>query len=238
MVILGALVNGIAALVGGALGMIVGTKLKQDMGNFLMVGMGLCVVLAGVQGMAAGGSVLQVTLAITLGGIIGHLINLDGIIHHFGDRIQDRMQAFAAGNPAFANMSAGFVNATLVICIGSMAIVGSLQSGLTLDHSTLFAKSLMDMIITMLLATTMGAGVMLSSLVVFAYEALLSLGASFIAPYLTQAVITQMLATGSLLLFAVGLNLAKITDIKVANFLPACFLPIVLVPLLMLCGLM
>lgn len=238
MVILGALVNGIAAVVGGMLGMLLGTKLRQDMGDFLMVGMGLCVVLAGVQGMASGGSVLLVTLAITLGGAIGHLINLDGIIHHFGDRIQDRLQAFTEGNPAFANISAGFVNATLVVCIGSMAIVGSLQSGLTLNHSTLFAKSFMDMVINMLLATTMGAGVMLSGIVVFVYEALLSLGASGIAPYLTQAVITHMLATGSLLLFAVGLNLAKITDIKVANFLPACFLPIVLVPLLSTCGLM
>ena len=238
MVILGALVNGIAAVVGGVLGVAVGTKLKQDLGDFLMVGMGLCIVLTGVQGMAAGGSVLQVTLAITLGGIIGHLLNLDGIIHHFGDRIQGRMQAFTEGNPVFANISAGFVNATLVICIGSMAIVGSLQSGLTLNHATLFAKSLMDMVITMLMATTMGAGVILSGIVVFVYEALLSLAANVIAPYLTQAVITQMLATGSLLLFDVGLNLAKITDIKVANFLPACFLPIVLVPILMACGLM
>ena len=144
----------------------------------------------------------------------------------------------AQGNPAFANVSRGFVSSTLVICIGSMAIVGSLESGLALDHSTLFTKSLMDFVINMLMATTMGVGVMLSGVVVFAYEALLSLGASVIAPMLSDLVISQMLVTGSLLLFAVGTNLAGITDIKVANLLPACFLPIALAPLLVACGLL
>ena len=102
----------------------------------------------------------------------------------------------------------------------------------------MFTKSLMDFVINMLMATTMGVGVMLSGVVVFAYEALLSLGASVIAPMLSDLVISQMLVTGSLLLFAVGTNLAGITDIKVANLLPACFLPIALAPLLVACGLL
>ena len=185
-----------------------------------------------------GGSVLLVTLSVGIGGVVGHLLDIDGVVRRFGDRVQDRLVGLAQGNPAFANVSRGFVSSTLVICIGSMAIVGSLESGLALDHSTLFTKSLMDFVINMLMATTMGVGVMLSGVVVFAYEALLSLGASVIAPMLSDLVINQMLVTGSLLLFAVGTNLAGITDIKVANLLPACFLPIALAPLLVACGLL
>lgn len=239
MVILGSLVNGLAAVVGGLAGVLLGTRVRRDMGDFLMVAMGLCVILAGVQGMAQqGGSVLLVTLSVGLGGVVGHLLDIDGVVRRFGDRVQDRLVGLAQGSPAFANVSRGFVSSTLVICIGSMAIVGSLESGLALDHSTLFTKSLMDFVINMLMATTMGVGVMLSGVVVFAYEALLSLGASVIAPMLSDLVINQMLVTGSLLLFAVGTNLARITDIKVANLLPACFLPIALAPLLVACGLL
>ena len=239
MVILGSLVNGFAAVVGGLAGVLLGTRVRRDMGDFLMVAMGLCVILAGVQGMAQqGGSVLLVTLSVGLGGVVGHLLDIDGVVRRFGDRVQDRLVGLAQGSPAFANVSRGFVSSTLVICIGSMAIVGSLESGLALDHSTLFTKSLMDFVINMLMATTMGVGVMLSGVVVFAYEALLSLGASVIAPMLSDLVINQMLVTGSLLLFAVGTNLSGITDIKVANLLPACFLPIALAPLLVACGLL
>lgn len=238
MVILGALVNGIAAIAGGLIGMLVGTHLRKDLGDFLLVGMGLCVCLTGIQGMFAGGSILLVTLAMTLGGTIGHLADIDGAIRRLGDAIQARAEALFADNPAFANVSRGFVSSTLVICIGSMAIVGSLESGLVLDHSTLYAKSLMDFIINVIMATTMGAGVMLSGVAVFVYEALLSLAASAIAPVLTDAIITQMLATGSLLLFGLGLNMLGISDIKVANFLPACLLPIVLTPLLAMAGLL
>jgi uncharacterized membrane protein YqgA involved in biofilm formation len=238
MVILGALVNGIAAIVGGLLGVLLGQRVPKEMGDFLMVAIGLAVILTGVQGMVQGGSVLLVTLAMTLGGIIGYAIDIDGHVRRFGERVQDRLYEYSNGNEAFKNIARGFVNSTLVICIGSMAIVGSLESGLALDHSTLFAKSLMDMVINVLMAASMGVGVMLSGIVVFVYEALLSIGAGFLAPFLSDEIINEMLVTGSLLLFSVGCNLSGITDIKVANLLPACFLPIALVPLMTWLGLL
>ena len=105
-----------------------------------------------------------------------------------------------------------------------------LQSGLQLDHTTLFAKALIDAVVVMVMATTLGIGVPVSGLSVFVYEALLSLGASFIAPLLSDAVIAQMVCVGSLLLLAVGLNMLKIAEINAANFLPAAFVPIALVP--------
>ena len=233
MVILGALANGLAAVVGGLIGTLCGSRVDREAGDFLMVAIGLCVVMTGVQGMAVeGGSALMVTLGVSLGGLLGYVIDLDGLVRRLGDAIQARCDRRFAGNPAFADVSRGFVSSTLVICIGSMAIVGSLESGLALDHSMLLTKSAMDFVINVLLATTTGGGVMLSGVAVFAYEGLLSLGASLLAPLLSEAVITQVMVTGSLLIFVVGTNLCGITDIKVANLLPACVLPVVLVPLL------
>lgn len=237
-VLIGALVNGIAAVVGGGLGVLLQQRLRKDVADHLMVGVGLAVILAGVQGMAAGGSVLLVTLAMTIGGVCGQLLDLDGLVRRWGDHMQAAAERRFARNPSVSNISRGFVSSTLVICIGSMAIVGSLESGLTLDHSTLFAKSVMDLVINVLMATSMGAGVMLSGPVVFVYEALLSSSAAWVAPLLTSVATTQLLATGSLLLFAVGTNLCGITNIKVANFLPACIAAPLLVPLLSAGGLL
>lgn len=150
------------------------------------------------------------------------MVDIDAAIHRFGDWIQRKLDAAFKGSTALGNFSDGFVAATLFICIGAMAILGSLQSGLQLDHSTLYAKALIDMVVVMVMATTLGVGVPFSGVCVFVYEAALSLAASALAPLLTDAVIAEMVCAGSLLLLAIGMNMLKITDIKVANFLPRC----------------
>lgn len=226
MVILGALVNGIAVVFGGVFGLVFKRFVSRKLGDFLMQGLGLCVILVGVQGMVGGQSVTVCVLSIVFGGAIGYWIDIDGAIHRFGDWIQRKLDSAFKGSTAMGNFSDGFVAATLFICIGAMAILGSLQSGLQLDHSTLYAKALIDLVVVMVMATTLGIGVPFSGACVFAYEAVLSLAASALAPFLTDAVITEMVCAGSLLLLAIGLNMLKITDIKVANFLPAAFLPI------------
>lgn len=226
MIILGALVNGIATVFGGVLGLIFKRRVSQKLGDFLMSGLGLCVVLVAVQGMVKGGDVIVTVLSIVIGGALGYWLDIDAAVHRFGDWVQERINKAFKGKTAFGNFSDGFVASTLFICIGAMAILGSLQSGLQLDHSTLYAKALIDMVVVMVMATTLGIGVPFSGICVFVYEALLSLSASLLAPLLTDAVINEMVCAGSLLLLAIGLNMLKITDIKVANFLPAAFLPI------------
>lgn len=228
MVILGALVNGIATVIGGVLGLVFKRRVSQKLGDFLMQGLGLCVMLVGVQGMVKGQSITITVLSIVVGGILGYWIDINAAIHRFGDWIQRKLDAAFKGSTALGNFSDGFVAATLFICIGAMAILGSLQSGLQLDHSTLYAKALIDMVVVMVMATTLGIGVPFSGVCVFAYEAALSLAASALAPLLTDAVIAEMVCAGSLLLLGIGMNMLKITDVKVANFLPAAFLPIAL----------
>ncbi len=226
MVILGSLVNGIATVFGGVLGLLFKRRMPNDLGDFLMKGLGLCVILVAVQGMVKGGDVVVTVLSIVVGGMLGFAVDIDGWIHRFGDWVQVKIDRAFRGSTALGNFSDGFVSSSLFICIGSMAVLGSLQSGLQLDHSTLFAKAVIDMVVVMVMATTLGVGVPFSGIAVFAYEAALSLGASLIAPLLTDAVINEMVCAGSLLLLAIGLNMLKLTDIKVANYLPAAFMPI------------
>lgn len=221
MVILGSLVNGLATVLGGVLGLLFKRKMPDSLGDFLMKGLGLCVILVAVQG-----DVVVTVLSIVVGGLIGFAVDIDGWIHRFGDWVQEKIDRAFRGSTALGNFSDGFVSSSLFICIGSMVVLGSLQSGLQLDHSTLFAKAVIDMVVVMVMATTLGVGVPFSGIAVFAYEAALSLGASLIAPLLTDAVINEMVCAGSLLLLAIGLNMLKLTDIKVANYLPAAFMPI------------
>uniref|UniRef100_UPI0035A00146 DUF554 family protein n=1 Tax=Jeotgalibaca porci TaxID=1868793 RepID=UPI0035A00146 len=125
------------------------------------------------------------------------------------------------------SIAQGFVTASLIVCVGAMGIVGSLQSGLANDHSTLFAKALIDGIVCIVLASTLGIGVVLSGFVIILYEGSLTLFASVLAPLLTDSVINDLTTVGSLLIIALSLNLLKVTDIKVMNLAPAVFMPII-----------
>ena len=120
----------------------------------------------------------------------------------------------------------GFVTASLIFCVGSLAIVGSLESGLTGDHQTLFAKSILDGVTSVILTSSLGIGVMFSALSIFLYQGSITLAASFVKPLLVPEVISQMTAVGGLLIIAIGLNLLEMTKIRIGNMLPAIFIPL------------
>ena len=195
-----------------------------------MSGLGLCVILVGIDGMLGDTSILVVIASMVIGSRVGYAIDLDGLITKLGQAIQSKLTSKFSGSAKLGHFSEGFVAATLFICVGSMAVVGSLQSGLQLDHSTLFAKAVIDMVVVAVMAATLGIGVPFSGICVFFYEAALSLAASALSPLLTEPVIGAMTTTGSLLLLAVGLNMLGITHIKVANMLPAAFAPLLFIP--------
>jgi uncharacterized membrane protein YqgA involved in biofilm formation len=238
VVVLGALLNGLEAFLGGVIGLLFKTRVSDDLGDFLLKGQGLAVILVSVQGMAAGGSVVVVTLAVALGCLVGYLIDLDGLVRRLGDWAQARLSRLFAGSKRLGSFSEGFVTATLFCCTGAMAIVGSLESGIQLNHDTLIAKGLIDLVVCIPFAATMGIGVPFVGVSLVVYEGVLSLLASALGGILTEAVIAQVSATGSLLLLAVGTNLLKVTDLKVANMLPSAFMPIALVPLMSAMGML
>ena len=238
MVIFGALMNALEAFVGGLLGLVFKSRVSDDLGDFLLKGQGLCVVLVAVQGMTGEGNISVVTLSVALGALVGYLLDIDGAVRRLGDWVQGRLDALLAGSDRFGSFSEGFVTATLFTCTGAMAIVGSLESGIALQHETLIAKGVIDLVVCIPMAATLGIGVPFCGVSLLVYESVLSLAASLLGPLLTDMVIAQMSVTGSLLLFAVATNLLDLTDLKVANLLPAAFMPIALVPLMGAVGLL
>lgn len=235
MILFGALINGIEAALGGVLGVVLRRWIKKDMGDFLIVGQGLCMVLIAIQGMQ-GGSAVIVTLSMALGSALGFLLDIDGWFRRVGDAIQSRLDKSFKGNENLGVFSRGFVPASILVCTGSMAIMGSLQSGIQLDHAALLSKGLLDLVICMVMASTLGIGVAFSGVTVFVYEGLLTLLAANISPLLSAAVIENMVVTGSLLLLAIGFDLMGVVPIKVANMIPAAFMPALIVFLFALFG--
>lgn len=221
---------------GGLIGLLFKRHVSDALGDFLLKGQGLCVLLVAVQGMVQGGSVIVVTLSVALGSLLGFAVDLDRRVRRLGDWAQRRLDTLFAGSERMGSFSDGFVAATLFCCTGAMAIVGSLQAGISLDHSTLISKGLIDLVVCMPLAATLGIGVPFAGVSIVLYESVLSLLAAALGTLLSDAVITEMSVTGSLLLLAMGTNLLGVTDLKVANLLPAAFLPIAVVPLLQLVG--
>ena len=227
----GTLVNFVAILLGSGLGIVLKRGIPERLRSALVNGMGLCVLFVGVRGLFEGETTLLIVLSIAIGGLLGTLLKLDSLLDRMGGALEQRVQKGAADG-SFAQ---GFVSASLLFCVGAMAIVGSLNSGLRGDHEMLFTKSVLDGVMALSLASTLGAGVAFSAVPVLLYQGTIALSAGALAPLLSSAAIADMTAAGSLLIVAIALNQLKCTDIKVVNYIPAVFLPLVyhlLLPLL------
>jgi uncharacterized membrane protein YqgA involved in biofilm formation len=160
-----------------------------------------------------------------VGVVIGELLNLDKRINSLGDKIQSLLRGRGG------NVAQGFVSASLLFCVGSMAIVGALNSGIAGDHSIQITKGVIDMVAAIIFASSLGVGVLFSAVLVFVYQGAISLLASYIQPFLTADVIMCMTAVGSLVIIGLGLNLLGVTKMKIMNFVPAIFLPIAFIPI-------
>ena len=224
MILTGTLVNSLTIITGTVIGMLLGRFIPERMSDAVSKGVALCVLYIGIDGMLAGENTLVAIIATVIGAIIGELLRLDDRMHDLGDWVERRF----AKNGTKGSISEGFVSASLLFCVGAMAIMGSLDSGLLRDHSTLYAKSTLDGITSIVYGSTMGVGVALSAVPIFLYQGAIALGASFIEPFLTPEVIAEMKCVGSILITGLALNLLGLTKIKVVNYVPAIFLPILL----------
>ena len=231
----GTLVNAVAVILGALIGLVVHKFMKnaksekktESLSDCVFAGLALCVMMIGITGAIAVQSddMLIVIFSVVLGAVIGHLCNIDGALNRLGERVE-AMTKHSGGSVA-----RGFVSASLLFCVGSMAIVGSLQSGLGGGHATLYAKSLIDFFSAIVLAISMGFGVLLSFIPVFVYQGAITLLAQWVSPVLSADVIRCMSVVGSLLIIGLSLNMLNVTKIKVANYLPAIILPALLIPL-------
>ncbi len=216
---LGTIVNAAPIVAGSLIGLLFKKGFSKKIADAVMTGLALCVLYIGVSGALEGQHVLAVILSMVVGGIAGTLLDLDARLKKLGDRIEARIK-----NGAQSGFSNGLVTASLLYCVGAMAILGALASGLRGDHSILYTKSLLDFISAIVLAATLGMGVAFSAVPVLMYQGLITLLAQFVAPVLNDVAVADMTCTGSLLLIALGLNMLGVTKIKVMNYVPGIFL--------------
>lgn len=218
---LGTIVNTLAVAAGGAIGLLLKKGIPQKITDAVMQGLALCVIFMGVSGALEGSKTLAMIVAMALGAVVGTLLDLDGRLNKLGDTIEAKMGPGGQGR-----IATGFVTASLLYCVGALSIVGSLQSGLTGNHSMLYTKSMLDFISSIVLCASLGVGVILSAVTLFLYQGVITLLAQALAPILTDAVIAEMTCVGSLLIIGMGLNMLGVTKIKIMNYVPAIFIVI------------
>lgn len=214
---LGVLVNSVAVIIGGLIGLIFKSKISDKVSKPVMVGLGVCVLYIGISGSLEGENVLIAITAIVLGIITGTVLNIDDNINKLANKVE---QKFKKEN-SVESLSEGFVTATLLFCIGAMTITGSIQAGLVNDNSILITKSILDFVSAIMLAASLGRGVLLSSISLLFTQGLLVILSSVIAPYINDSLINEITCVGSLIIILIGTNLMEITKVKVADFLPA-----------------
>ena len=171
-----------------------------------------------------GNNTIITIVSMAVGALIGELINIDKWLNKLGETIQKKLDK---GNGKESRIAEGFVNASLLFCVGAMSIVGALQAGLAGNYDTIYAKTVLDGVSSIIFSASMGIGVIFSSVTVLLYQGGITLCASFLSGILSQAVIAEMTAVGSLMIVGLGLNLLEVTDIKIANLLPGILVPVV-----------
>lgn len=216
---LGTIVNTLAVIAGSIVGILLHRKLSARYSEIVMKAIGLFTVVIALNLAFKSSQLLIVLISLALGGLLGESLKMDERLEALGKKLKERYSRDAG-----ASFVQGFIASSLLFCIGPMAIVGSLESGLKADHTVLFTKSLMDGIASIALASGMGLGVIFSAGAVLIYQGLLTLAAIMFKNFLPVAYIDLMSATGGILLLGVAANLTLDTKIKVASLLPAVFL--------------
>ena len=221
---LGVIVNFGAIIIGALAGLLFKRGMSERIKKSITEAVALAIVYVGIDGMLKGENTLVLVLSMVAGAVLGTLLNLDARLEGLGGWVERKLSSRASED----SIAEGFVSASLLFCVGAMAIVGPLQSGLMGNNEMLFTKSILDFISSVVLASALGIGVMFSAFPVLLLQGSVALLAHFIAPYLSEYVVAEMTCAGSVLIMTLGLNLLGITRIKVMNLVPAIFLPILL----------
>ncbi|REB08152.1 DUF554 domain-containing protein [Sporosarcina sp. BI001-red] len=220
MVFYGTLVN-VALIVAGSLIGRVFKNIPDRMKQTVMYGIALAVMAIGIQMTFESTQLLIVIISIVIGSVIGEWINVDKMMEQAGKWLESKMPAQKSGQ----GISQGFITATMIFVIGSMSIIGAIDSGLRNDHDVLMMKGVIDGFTSIILSSTLGIGVIFAAVPVLLYQGLITLFSTqisrFVPDELLELFISEMTATGGLMILAIGLNLIGLTKIRVANFIPA-----------------
>ena len=217
---LGTIVNTIAIILGGILGLLFRKGISDRFKTTVMQSLGLAVFMIGLAGALRSEDILLLIFSMVIGSLIGEALNVEDKLSRLGQWIETK------SGQGEGQVARGFVAASLIFCVGAMAIVGALESGLTGNHETLYAKSLLDGVSSVIFASTLGIGVLFSAVSVFVYQGAITLAAGALAEVLVDAVILEMAAIGGLLIMGIAMNILEFKRIPVGNMLPAIFIPL------------
>lgn len=218
----GVLANTLTIVIGSAIGLIFKKYIPKSLGDTIMKVLGLCVLYIGISGTLKGENALILIVSVVLGTTLGTLLKLEDRLNGFANKMQSKFSENSSADNSFAQ---GFVSSTLLFCVGAMAVVGSLQAGLTGDNQMLYTKSALDGVSSVVFASAFGAGTFFSAIVVFLYQGTITLLSGFLSPLLSEACINEMTCAGSVLIMGIGLNMLGITKLKIMDYLPAVFIP-------------
>lgn len=218
---LGTFVNVFVIIIGSFLGYFMRNGIKDEYKTTIIDGLGLSVIIMGVTSAIKTDNFLLVISSVVIGSLIGEIIGIEKGLDKIGFKLQER---FGKENSDF---STGFITATLVFCIGAMSIVGALEAGLTGSYKTLYAKSVLDGVSSVIFASSLGLGVVFSAIPVFLYQGAITFLSTHMGSLFTPEIINEISAVGGILIVAIAFNLMNIKKIKVSNMLPALLIPLV-----------
>ena len=221
-------VNCATVIVGSLLGCLFARKITKAFSDVVSTGAGIISLMLGLQMAMKYDSIICLALCLILGGLLGTLIDIDGAILKFGKKLeglvsrkkQDPATNATADTRSQKNFAFAFLNASVLFCVGSMAILGSFQAGIDHDYTLIFTKSILDGFMAIVFAASMGIGTLFSFIAILVYQGALTLLSSFIAPYISDLMLTELTACGGAMIIMIGFNLLSIKNIKTANFLP------------------
>ncbi|MCR4425492.1 MAG: DUF554 domain-containing protein [Firmicutes bacterium] len=214
----GTIINVVSVVAGSCIGLAFGHRLPSRISETVMQAMGLFTFFIGLRMAWGTADPFMLLLSLVAGTTLGSALDIEGRLDRLGERIRQRVGAADGGS-----FTQGFVAASLLYCVGPMAIMGSLQDGLSGDFTVLATKSVMDGTASVALSSGLGAGVAFSALPLLAYQGSISLMAGALRPLMTEAVVREMTAAGGILMLGIGLNLILRTRVRVANMIPALF---------------
>lgn len=233
MIGLGTIINTLAVVVGGLIGMCLKNGLKKNLQDILMQACGVATIFIGASGTLAKMFVIQegqvstqgtmlLIFSLVLGGLLGEAINIESKMDALGEKIKKAVKA--EKDNLFVE---GFVNVSLIICVGAMAIVGSIQDGISGDYSLLATKAILDLVIVIVFASTYGMGAVFSAVPIFLYQGGITLMAAIGGSFLSDMIISDLSFVGNALIFCVGVNIAFGKKFRVGNMLPALLIPVI-----------
>lgn len=222
---LGTYVNALAIVVGSLIGIMIKHGLKEKYKSIVMQGIGLSVLFIGITSTLGNlfeedAEPLLFIISLVLGGLLGEWIDIEDKLEILGEWLQKLVRSKEG------NIAQGFITASLIFCVGTMAILGALNSGIKGDHTMLYAKSVLDGITSIILSSSLGIGVIFSAVAVLIYQGTIVIFANLVGPFLTPDIIREISIIGGILIFSIGINMLEIKKIRTANLLPAILIPV------------